>query len=361
MRAIVYVLCLLAVLPTAAQQPASFPVVYNTDTSFFVLVGDQTYPLGEVIMVEQSPDRQYVAFIEDDTLRLFSAATGQTQDIMETDYIGRVDWGSDQMVFNLRDDSLFSFDLATNTLAEITTRSVNLGNEALLPNLAEDQFRLFSPGGRYALYYRCNAGGTKEFLGKTVCANGGVIVVYDTVQQTALRQFPNASREAIGFGGAAWSPSGRYIALANRSSGSFVTDIFIYDVVNRTNTQIKLGTGRTFTSGFGLIWSPDDSSIAWWRTDAATTRELQVYTLASATSLRMRVPAFDNLDPFRTHWLWGPYSNTIVWVNENRQLNRLTLTTGDVSTLASNVRYLYPPYMPSAYPLEGCWPASHFC
>ncbi|MCU0463931.1 MAG: hypothetical protein MUF38_05130 [Anaerolineae bacterium] len=345
-------------MPTAAQQPASFPVVYNTDTSFFVLVGDQTYPLGDVSMVEQSPNRQYVAFIEDNTLRLFSAATGQTQDIMETDYIGRVDWVSDQMVFNLDDESLFSFDLTTDTLAEVAARSVSWGDDALLPNLAEDQFRLFSPDGRYALYYRCNAGGTKEFLGETVCANGGVMVVYDTVEETALRQFPNAS---IGFSGAAWSPSGRYIALSNRSSGSFTTDIFIYDVVNRTNTQIKLGTGRTFNSAFGLLWSPDDSALAWWRTDAERTHDLQVYTLASATSLRIRVPAFDNVDHFRTHWLWGPYSNTIVWVSVDRQLNRLTLKTGDVSTLASNVRYLYPPTMPSAYPPPGCWPGAYPC
>ena len=107
--------------------------------------------------------------------------------------------------------------------------------------------------------------------------------------------------DTMGGGDGAISPSGRYIAISSRRTGS--VDLWIYDIAGETWSQITNGAGDEFEAQ----WSPDETLLA-FTTSEAGNKDIAVIALASREVKRITSSPDDDEYP-----AWSPDGRQLVY------------------------------------------------
>jgi TolB protein len=107
--------------------------------------------------------------------------------------------------------------------------------------------------------------------------------------------------DAVGGGDGAISPSGRFIAISSRRTGS--VDIWIYDIDQQTWTRITKDPGDEFEAQ----WAPDEKRLAYTTTEAGN-KDIAVINLVTHEVKRITTSPDDDEYP-----AWSPDGTSIVY------------------------------------------------
>lgn len=276
-----------------------------------------------------------------------------------------INWSTDT-VLTIRQhgtqQDFFYFDVSSGTLTPVSNPYVPPQYPSLpgwIPSIPTN-FILPSPQAQVYLYERCT--GLQTDPSGHVCASKSDFVIYDAIQQDVLHvlqqpngdrirgyvgTYPPPDRDPGSYPAAAWSASGRYLAFQRYAVNPY--DYFtlsVYDVTSGQYENIDW-MNPELDKNRALEWSPQGNKLAFWtigrfgeyqNNDNYDTLRTPVIFDAETGQFTICDQPFDiDAEHAGKAFTWSPDGQTLVFVDANKNLIDMNVSSGITTILDSQV------------------------